>query len=712
MKKKFAIIAVVLVAAITCSLFVACSDDTEEKPHKHDLQHFATIIPTCTKDGNIEYWYCEDCGKYFSDPAATKEISKAETVTAAKGHTYQDHVCTKCGAVEGDFVTAGLEYTLLSNDTYEVSGVGSAKNEQIINIPSTYLGKKVTAIGDLAFSFCNSLTHINIPDSVTNIGTGAFGRCEALASVNIPYGVTEISDMMFYGCTALTDITIHDNVQKIGEAAFVECALKSIVIPKNVVSIGAEAFIGCRFLEEIIVENGNSAYNSAGNCLIETNSRTLIQGSRTSIIPKDGSVTSIAEEAFVGISSLESITIPECITDIGAYAFRNCDTLGVIYCEAASKPSGWDENWSAEENISSSGHYPVVWNCNSNDVADDGNIYYSQDGINYSLKDGRATVIKQIKSLTGEIILPQTIEYNGILYSITSISGDAFKDCNITNIVIPDSVTSIGDCAFSGCSGLASITIPNSVTSIGWQAFSDCDSLENINVEKGNAVYHSVGNCIIETASKTLIAGCKNSLIPDDGSVTSIGRSAFYGCSGLTSITIPDSVTSIGDGAFNGCRLLKEVHISDLKAWCNIEYETYVGSLSANCNPLSNGAALYLNGECVVHLVIPEGITNINNWAFNGCNSFESITLSDGVESISGRAFSQCTSLKSITIPSSVNYIGILAFAGSPITNLTFQGTMQQWQTIEKESLWANLSNITTITCTDGVLDSEGNLIS
>ena len=601
MKKKFAIIAVVLVAAITCSLFVACSDDTEEKPHKHDLQHFATIIPTCTKDGNIEYWYCEDCGKYFSDPAATKEISKTEAVTAAKGHTYQDHVCTKCGAVEGDFVTAGLEYTLLSNDTYEVSGVGSAKNEQIINIPSTYLGKKVTAIGDLAFFMCNSLTHINIPDSVTNIGGGAFGVCEALVSVNIPYGVTEISDMMFYGCTALTDITIHDSVQKIGEAAFVGCAFKSIVIPKNVVSIGAEVFLGCRFLEEIIVENGNSAYNDAGNCLIEIKSKTLIAGCKNSVIPADGSVTSISDyafahydiisitipesvtiignSAFLNCTALTSITIPDSVTSIADRAFEECDAL-IIYCEASSKPSGWDSDWNPS-------NCPIVWDCNNNEVADNGYIYYIHNDIRYALKEGKATVASQSIALTGEVVLPESVVYNGSTYNVTSISRSAFSNCglltsitipdsvtsigsnafyycgSLTSITIPHSVTSIGSNAFYYCGSLTSITIPHSVTSIGSSAFAGCSSFESIVVEEGNNVYHSEGNCLIETNSKTLIAGCKNSVIPEDGSVTSIDAYAFNGCSSLTSITIPDSVISIDAYAFNGCSSLTSITIPD-----------------------------------------------------------------------------------------------------------------------------------------------------
>ena len=146
--------------------------------------------------------------------------------------------------------------------------------------------------------------------------------------------------------------------------------------------------------------------------------------------------------------------------------------------------------------------------------------------------------------------------------SVTSIGDCAFYDCSgLTSITIPNSVTSIGEYAFSGCSGLTSVTIPNSVTSIGDYAFSGCSGLTSIVVENGNSNYDSRSNCnaIIETASNTLISGCKNTIIPN--SVTSIGSQAFQGCSGLTSITIPNSVTSIGNFAFYGCSGLTSITI-------------------------------------------------------------------------------------------------------------------------------------------------------
>ena len=144
--------------------------------------------------------------------------------------------------------------------------------------------------------------------------------------------------------------------------------------------------------------------------------------------------------------------------------------------------------------------------------------------------------------------------------SVTSIGGNAFEGCSgLTELILPNSVTSIGDCAFYGCTGMTELTLPNGVMSIGDIAFTYCSGLEKITVESGNSCYDSRDNCnsIIDTEFNTLIVGCKNSVIPN--SVTSIGYYAFYGCSGLTELTLPDSVASIGDGAFICCSDLSKI---------------------------------------------------------------------------------------------------------------------------------------------------------
>ena len=222
---------------------------------------------------------------------------------------------------------------------------------------------------------------------------------------------------------------------------------------------------------------------------------------------------------------------------------------------------------------------------------------------------------------TGAVVIPSEVTYGGEKYSVTSIGGLAFFDCSgLTSITIPNSVTSIGNNAFQGCFGLTSITIPNGVTSIGRWAFYSCSGLTSIVVESGNTKYDSRENCnaIIETASNKLVAGCKNTVIPN--SVTGIGEYAFHGCKGLTSITIPNSVTSIGGWAFDGC-----------------------------------------NG--LTSITIPNSVTSIGNCAFQACSGLTSITIPNSVTSIGEYAFNNCSGLTSVTIPNSVTSIGNYAFA-------------------------------------------------
>ena len=218
-----------------------------------------------------------------------------------------------------------------------------------------------------------------------------------------------------------------------------------------------------------------------------------------------------------------------------------------------------------------------------------------------------------------------------VLYTLldqTKVSDYMLAECPITSVIIPNSVTSIGDDAFYGCNSLLSIV-----------------------VDSNNAVYDSRDNCnaIIETATNTLISGCKNTIIPN--SVTSIGDDAFADCSGLTSITIPNSVTSIGYHAFNFAGLTN-VTIPDSVITIGIE-------AFGHCSGLTS-------------VTIGSGVTSMERFAFGNCKSLTSVTISKGITSISYCAFCNCESLTSVTIPDSVTSIGESAFGGcSSLTNVT-----------------------------------------
>ncbi len=214
-------------------------------------------------------------------------------------------------------------------------------------------------------------------------------------------------------------------------------------------------------------------------------------------------VTSIGERAFAECLGLKSITIPGSVTSIGEMAFYHCVALTSITIPGS---------------VTSIGE----------------SAFYGCD---------------KLESVT----LPG---------SVISIGEMAFYDCYaLTSITLQNGVKSIGDSAFAFCSGLKSITIPASVTSVGYASFSYCSGLTSINVAAQNTVYHSKGNCLIKTASKTLIAGCQNSIIPADGSVTAIGDYAFAACLGMKSLIIPDGVKSIGSFSFAECYGLTSITI-------------------------------------------------------------------------------------------------------------------------------------------------------
>ena len=641
---------------------------------------FCDSLTNITVDSNNQYYSSDEYGALFNKDKTT--LIKYPIGNTRLNYTIPDGVTTI-----GDSAFSGCE-SLTS-----------------ITIPNS-----VTTIGDSAFSGCESLTSITIPNSVTTIGDDAFYNCTGLKELTMPAsakiynsngtfynctniekitltkgigvmqnydtssssyvtntyygytpwyisrnkcteiiiedGVTSIGKYAFNNCTNLTNVTIPDSVTTIGSSAFSGCtSLTCITIPDSVTSIGDDAFYNCTSLTSVTVNINNQYYsNDEYGVLFNKDKTTLIKyptgNSRTSYSIPNG-VTTIGDSAFSGCEILTSITIPNSVTTIGDSAFWGCTSLTSVTIPDSVTSIGSSAfykctsltNVTISNSVTSIGSSAFSY-CTSltNITVDSNNQYYSSDEYGVLFNKEKTTLVQYPlgKTETGYTI-PD---------SITTIGERSFYGCtSLASVIIPDSITTIGDWSFYGCTSLASVTIPDSVISIGYSAFRDCYSLKDL----------TIGCCVKD-----------------------INGFAFNYCSSLTSIIIPDSVTYIGDAAFENCDSITSIIIPD--------GVTRINSFAlAECDLLTN-------------ITIPNSVTYIGWHAFSRCPRLTSIIIPDSVTYIDSSAFYDCTNLTSIAFGKNLETIISYAFNGCvSLTDVYYSGTANQWNSISIDE-WYNES--------------------
>lgn len=463
------------------------------------------------------------------------------------------------------------------------------------------LGSAVERIEEMAFASCMGMEEILLPESLSEIGGSAFSDCTNLKEITIPEGVERVGMRILFNCSSLTAIkssfSTEDQRAMIVEGellAFAPAGLSSYTLPEEAESVAPYTFYGASEL--------------------------------TTITTSDQTAT-LGEAAFAGCSNLAMVTLGAGTTSIGSVAFADCEVLKEIYCNALTPPALGYQSFGYE-------------------VPSELKIYVPNEAVEaYKSAEGWSEVASLINPAEPVEPNPENCKiyytttdgkpiYDRYTYGVKLVSNTYENGVGV--MIFDGEVESIRDNFMYAKKTLKTIDLPASVKSIYYDAFIACSSLERVTLREG-----------VTSIGDRAFSGCaiKEFTIPN--SVTRVGSEAFK-CKSLEKLYVGRNVAYFGNNAFGGCENLKHVYITDLKAWCNISFSGYAPSQTSAVNPLSYEATLYLNGEPVRELVIPEEITTLQSGTFFGCSSLERVTIHEGVTDMGYQIFNGCLNLKEV----------------------------------------------------------------
>lgn len=558
-------------------------------------------------------------------------------------YSLRERTCTVCGYTQNE--SSLYDYVLSEYRTdYILVGLGDYSRTDVI-IPTQYNGLPIWKIGEGAFSNQTQIVSIYIPETVNTIG-----------------------DFAFCGCSGLTEFKISsETILRVGKNCLQDCPnLKTVFFDSQYIN-NPNAFLENTFVEKVVF-GGNTVPEKIGEQLGLTNNvkEIIITNNVTGIgsnafakclkikkVSISDSVTSIGSGAFSGCTNLENISIPNGVTSIFYDVFKGCSNLKNI-----TLPSGLIDIWSS-----------AFSDC----------ISIESIIIPDSVTRIDSYAFSGCSSLES-IILPE---------GVTQIGSNAFAKCSsLSSVYIPNSLYNIGDSAFSECSNLESITIPNDAPTIGGYAFYKCTSLKEAIISNTESLQTVSSNAQSGIGTYAFAHCYSLEEIKILNGIRFIGKYAFMSCNSLESITIPNSLIGVNENAFEFVENVKKVNfIGTIGEWCVVNYAKHIAYYSHY--------TLYINGELLTNVVIPDGVTCINDYVFaSNWKQLESITIPNSVTKIGDYAFSYCTNLTEITIPNSVTSFGTGVFVGCrKLVFIYYNGTISDWCKIDFSSSVVNNNN-------------------